>query len=82
MMVLVELSELKLGSEFKDVEIWDHVCSDTILIEKLYYSAGFEPISYVCTVVWTNHSHLPANILSVRGVHTYVLPVEKLSSYL
>jgi len=64
-----KLSELELNSEFKDVEIRDHACGDTI--EKLYYSAGLEPICVYCGVdhpftsesqypQCENCSHLPA----------------------
>ena len=36
------LEDLHLGDEYKDVEIRGHACRD--VIEKLYYSAGFDPI--------------------------------------
>ena len=42
------LAELDLGEDFEDVEIKDHACGD--VIEKLYYSAGFEPICVYCGV--------------------------------
>ena len=38
-----KLQDLHLGD---DVEIRDHACGDTI--EKLYYSAGFEPVCVYC----------------------------------
>ena len=41
-----KLQDLHLGDEFKDVEIRDRACGDTI--EKLYYSAGFEPVCVYC----------------------------------
>ena len=61
-----KLSKLELSSEFKDAEIRDHVCGDTI--EKLYYS---EPICVYCGVDYPftseiqypqceNCPHLPA----------------------
>ena len=34
-------------------------------IEKLYYLAGLRQL--VCTVVWTNHSHLPSSVLRVSA---------------
>ena len=37
-----KLQDLHLEDKFKDVEIRDHACGD--LIEKLHYSASFEPI--------------------------------------
>ena len=54
-----KLSELELGSELKDVEIRDHACGDTI--EKLYYSAGLEPIYIYCGVdhPFTSESQYP-----------------------
>jgi len=55
-------SKLELGSEFKDVEIRDHVCGDTI--EKLYWQ-------YVCTAVLTIHLHLIPNIHNAKTVHIY-----------
>ena len=41
-----KLQDLHLEDKFKDVEIRDHACGD--VIEKLYYSAGFEPICVYC----------------------------------
>jgi len=41
-----KLVELNLGNSFKEVEVWDHLCGDPA--EKLYYSAGFEPICVYC----------------------------------
>ena len=41
-----KLAELQLPVEFKDVEVRDHVCGDPI--EKLYYSAKFNPICVYC----------------------------------
>ena len=43
-----KLEELDLGEGFKNVEVRDHACGDPI--EKLYYSAGFEPICVYCGV--------------------------------
>ena len=53
------LAELDLGEDFKDVEIKDHACGD--VIEKLYYSAGFEPICVYCGVdqPFTSQDHYP-----------------------
>ena len=39
-------------------------------IEKLYYLAGLRQL--VCTVVWTNHSHLPPLVLGVSAP-SYIL---------
>ena len=44
------LGELDLGEDFKDVEIRDHACGD--VIEKLYRSAGLEPVCIYCRVDW------------------------------
>ena len=41
-----QLKDLNLDEEFKDVEVKDHVCGSPI--EKLYYSAGFDPICIYC----------------------------------
>ena len=41
-----KLAELQLPAEFKYVEVQDHVCGDPI--EKLYYSAKFNPICVYC----------------------------------
>ena len=41
-----KLSDLNLELEFKDVEIRTHSCGDPI--EKLYYSANFQPICVYC----------------------------------
>ena len=41
-----KLAELQLPVEFKDVEIRDHCCGDPV--EKLYYSAKFDPICVYC----------------------------------
>ena len=41
-----KLEDLNLGDTFKEVEVRDHLCGDPI--EKLYYSAGFEPICVYC----------------------------------
>ena len=43
-----KLQDMGLGEQFQNVEIRDHACGDTI--EKLYYSAGFEPICVYCGV--------------------------------
>ena len=43
------LSSLDLGEEFKNVEVRVHSCYDPI--EKLYYSAGFDPICVYCASV-------------------------------
>ena len=53
------LAELDLGEEYKDVEIRDYACGD--LIEKLYYSAGLEPICVYCGVdqPFTSADHYP-----------------------
>ena len=41
-----KLVELNLGNSFKEVDVRDHLCGDPV--EKLYYSAGFEPICVYC----------------------------------
>ena len=43
-----KLYELDLGEGFKNVEVRDHAYGDPI--EKLYYSAGFDPICMYCGV--------------------------------
>ena len=43
------LSSLDLGEEFKNVEVRVHSSYDPI--EKLYYSAGFDPICVYCASV-------------------------------
>ena len=42
-----KLVDLNLGTLFKEVEVWDHLCGDPV--ENLYYSVGFEPIYIYCT---------------------------------
>ena len=44
-----KLRDLNLPEEFSNVEIRDHHCKDPI--EKLYYSAKFEPICVYCGVI-------------------------------
>jgi hypothetical protein len=41
-----QLSDIDLPQEFKDVEIKEHCCND--IIEKLYYSAKYDPICIYC----------------------------------
>ena len=42
-----KFKDLNLGEECKDVDIKDPSCGDPI--EKLYYSAGFEPMCPLCS---------------------------------
>ena len=54
-----KLEDLNLGEEFKNVDVKDHSCGDPI--EKLYYSAGFDPICVYCAVeqTYTSQEHYP-----------------------
>ena len=53
------LKDLNLSNTFQDVEIRDHECFD--LVEKLYYSAKYEPICIYCSVEkpYTSSNHYP-----------------------
>ena len=44
---VAERQQLLDEHSYKDIEIRDHACGD--VIEKLYYSAGFEPICVYCS---------------------------------
>ena len=54
-----QLADLCLPEKFKDVEIRVHACDD--IIEKLYYSANFEPICVYCGIEasYTNSRSYP-----------------------
>ena len=54
-----KLDDLNLGEELKDIKVKDHSCEDSI--EKLYYSASFEPICVYCAVdqSYSSQEHYP-----------------------
>ena len=54
-----QLSELHLPTKFENVEIRRHTCFE--IIEKLYYSAKYEPICVYCGIVtsFTDNKHYP-----------------------